>query len=454
MEASGGRVAWVLDGRATFWRHVRRDDKWVAQHCPKEVAAALVDAAVYQSFLPCAGIVHVPLLIDGKIITGNGYHAPTQLILAMTGPPPTIPKVLSKEVAEAALERLLQPFRGFLEQGGVSKTAMAAAILTAVLRPSMPTAPMILIDGNAPGCGKGKLARALSALGTGGLPSVVTEGHSAEEMEKRIASAVLQGVQAILLDNLQRKLASSTLESMLTEPIADIRGFGKLELLKVACRALVLCTANNAAIRVDLLRRSLPVRIVVASENPELRRFDFDPVEEALRNRHELLSAAFTVTLAWLQERELEANKPHRKPLGSFEEWADIVAGAVSWLTGKNPIDLIEERKERDGGVSDDRAVLQALYEWQAKVNGTGRVEPWYAKDAAEAVEADLWVAVLPRHKEGKPSGGEVGKWLGKKLDSVLGGKAVRSLPKDSTGVRRWLVEEVGAETRGGEEAE
>ena len=65
--------------------------------------------------------------------------------------------------------------------------------------------------------------------------------------------------------------------------------------------------------------------------------------------------------------------------------------------------------------------------------------------------KADLWVAVLPKHKEGKPSGSEVGKWLGNKLNSVLGGKAVRLFEKDRAGVRRWLVEKVTADTGGGE---
>ena len=50
---------------------------------------------------------------------------------------------------------------------------------------------------------------------------------------------MLQGAPVILLDNLQRQLASSTLESMLTEPVADIRAFGKLA--TCACCAARWC---------------------------------------------------------------------------------------------------------------------------------------------------------------------------------------------------------------------
>src|SRR3954449_2236461 len=77
------------------------------------------------------------------------------------------------------------------------------------------------------------------------------------------------------------------------------------------------------------------------------------------------LAAAFTVLLAWLQVRDREENRTHRKPLGSFEEWADLVAGAVSWLTGKNPVDLIEESKDQDAGAADERDLMQKLTAWQ-----------------------------------------------------------------------------------------
>jgi hypothetical protein len=261
--------------------------------------------------------------------------------------------------------------------------------------------------------GKGKLARVLSIIATGGLPAIVTEGHCDEETEKRISTAVIQGSPAILLDNLQRHLASSTLESMLTEEIADVRTFGKLSSIKTACRALVLLTANNASMRRDMLRRGFPVRLVVPDESPELRRFDFDPVEEAERDRHELLTAAFTIALAWLAVRDLDENKAHSKALGSFEKWADIVGGAVSWLTGTSPVDLIEEQKDQDQNSGDERAVILAL----AAKFGT---DEWTAATAAKELEADTWATVL-RFKGDKPTSRDVAYWLRSRKDRVFG---------------------------------
>jgi hypothetical protein len=136
----------------------------------------------------------------------------------MSGKLPPIPERPTKADAAAALDTLLRPFRGYLgdlageapESGRFQRLrcTIAAAALTAILRPSL--------DGNVPGAGKGKMGRALAAICAGRHPSIITEGHNDEETEKRIASAILGGSPAILLDNLQRLLAVSALESGLT----------------------------------------------------------------------------------------------------------------------------------------------------------------------------------------------------------------------------------------------
>jgi hypothetical protein len=70
----------------------------VPQHCPKEVAASIVEAAVYLDFSPCTGIVHVPRLADGKLVATAGYHEPTGLILDLHDRPPVIPALLVRRL--------------------------------------------------------------------------------------------------------------------------------------------------------------------------------------------------------------------------------------------------------------------------------------------------------------------------------------------------------------------
>jgi hypothetical protein len=48
------------------------------------------------------------------------------------------------------------------------------------------------------------------------------------------------------------------------------------------------------------MRRFVVARIIIDVERPELREFDFDPVEEAKKHRPDLVAAALTVVRAYL----------------------------------------------------------------------------------------------------------------------------------------------------------
>jgi putative DNA primase/helicase len=410
IDATSEMTSWHLDERFTFWKFDQRRSEWIAISCPCRVATRIVGAATELGFRPCSGFVRVPLFRNGDIVVTQGWDARTRLIVDVPIELPKVPDKPTKNDAIDALERLLRPFRAYLSDNSSLRPALAAAALTAVLRPSLPTAPVILIDGNVIGAGKGKVARALAVLATDGLPAIIAEGHNDEETEKRIATAVLQGASALLFDNLQRTVASSTLESMLTEGVATVRIFGKLADVTVECRALVLMTANNATLRRDMLRRTLPVRIIVPDEKPELRRFDFDPVDEARRDRAELLIAAFTVARAWHAVRDLPENSRIRaKTLGSFETWADLVAGATHWLTGANPIDAIEAKKGEDPAAMSERAIITSLFE--AFDGGS-----FTAAEAASKVDPATWREAI-NFKAERPDGRVVGNWLQRRRD-------------------------------------
>jgi hypothetical protein len=216
----------------------------------------------------------------------------------------------------------------------------------------------------------------------------------------------------------------------------------------VPFHAMVIVTANNAALRADLLRRVLPIRILVDTGTPEDRYFDFDPYLEAKRDRLQILASGLTVLRAWWNVRETEEGRRIRKKtLGSFEHWADLVAGAVDWLTGTNPITLIEERKAEDQGRAEERQVIDALWklfqtsEWTAK-EAVGRPAPAYQSEdnpiPATGLDPDIWRGVLDFKGE-RPTPKEVGKWLGQQKDKVFGDLRL-SRRLDNHKIAQWQV--------------
>ena len=282
-----------------------------------------------------------------------------------------MPKAPDRKAAQEALERLLRPFRGYLKDNAANRAALAAAALTAVLRPSLPTAPGILIDGNNPAVGKGKLARTLSALATGGLPAIVTEGHSDEETEKRIATAVLQGAPVILLDNLQRHARQ------LDAGKHAHRAGGRHPHLRQARQpagAVPGAGPADGQQRQPAAGHAAPDPVRFGSwsptRSPSCGASTSTRCEEAMRDRASCSRPPSPWCWHGCGSGTSPENKEHRKPLGSFEEWADLVAGAVSWLTGKNPIDLIEEQKDQSPQAADERRVIDALVEWQGRLEG------------------------------------------------------------------------------------
>ena len=260
---------------------------------------------------------------------------------------------------------------------------------------------------------------------------------------ERIASAILSGCQVILLDNLHNELASSTLESILTEGTATIRQFGKLGAdITVPFAGLVIVTANNAALRADMLRRMLPIRIVIDTDEPEKREFGFDPYLEAKRDRLQILAAAFTILRAWRNSGEKAT-----QTLGSFERWAELVAGAVQWLTGINPISLIEERKAEDPKRADERQVIAGLYALfreqkftskEAVGNPARRDFVDNSEIPATGLDPELWRVVL-EFKGDRPTPIAVGCWLREHKDKVFGDLRLTSQP-DRDKKAQWSV--------------
>ena len=396
---------------------------------PKGWSDQFVANAPELGLLHLDGIVKAPLfnIQTGQITTTPGYDRTSRLYVDFYGSLPTIQGAPSKTDCEDALRYLLRPFRGWLERFKVNGVALTGALLTAAIRPSFRTAPGIILDGNVPGCGKGLLGDCLGILSTGARPTTINEGSSAEELEKRIDTAILSGAPAIMLDNVQRPLGSSNLESSLTNPTPSIRIMRTQEAQNVPWRALVLITFNNGSIRADKLRRFIPVRIVSPDASPELIKFGFDPAEEVLRDRANLLAAAFTIL------RGRIANPGPTDTLGSFTEWADLVSGAVEWLMGRSVVSLIAERKAEDSGVTERQNLLIELQ----KLYPDHRT--FRAKDAAAKL-TDEWEAVL---SEGtKPTAKSVGSWLTRHLETNIGGLRIER-QKDRTGVYTWKVVEV-----------
>jgi hypothetical protein len=309
---------------------------------------------------PLNGIATTPLLSeDGSIRTACGYDAATGLwcervpdIGALVLPDPTPAQ------AKTALALIRAAFRTFCfadaemicgsdgvsvvdihRPPGFDESSFLCALLGAVCRPSLWLAPGSVFRAaphSGSGAGKGKLVRCICAVAYGCQPSAVTAGGGAEEMEKRVSAALLEGGPAVLFGNFNNiTLRSASLESALTERPAKVRQFRTLYLITLNALASVFVTGNGLLLAQDIVRRFIPTELDARMEDPERRKFSGDILDKVTRQRPELLAALLTI---WRYGRVADGLK-QGIALGSYERWCAWVRDPLLALGCRDPVE-------------------------------------------------------------------------------------------------------------------
>jgi hypothetical protein len=188
------------------------------------------------------------------------------------------------------------------------------------------------------------LAAAISITAFGVIPKAFTAGHDRHELEKRLASAMIEAEPVVFLDNENSSIfRSKTLASALTERAARMRKLGSSQMVLLNTTAFVVVTGNGLCIVEDLARRFLDCRLDAGCENPEQRHFKEGFLESIKESRAALLSDALTI---WRWGR---LNRPEPGlPIGSFEQWADCCRDPLSALGCCDLIKRIEAIKAKD----------------------------------------------------------------------------------------------------------
>ena len=245
---------------------------------------------------------------------------------------------------------------------GLDESAALAALLTAVCRPSLHLAPGLAVAApsySGSGSGKGLLVRALCAIAFGAPPVTITAGANAEELEKRIASALMDAAPAISLDNLNATaLRSATLESALTERPSFARVMGGNRIVALNATAFLAVTGNGLTLSGDTARRFLTVELDAGLEEPETRPFTNDLLEEVSAERATLLRDALTI---WRWGRQAGDTLPRGKALGSFGQWCRWCRDPLLALGCADPVDRIADAKLNDPR---RRAVAELFHAW------------------------------------------------------------------------------------------
>lgn len=355
--AGGLRIQKPDSRRAGHWREIDP---------PMDLVRAVLAWAPHGPYRKLHGVVRAPLLRrDGSLIETMGYDAATGLWVACDPAlAARIPRSPTRDDAEDAARMLAELVRSFPFVEEADLAVFLSAVLTAIQRPVLPSAPLHGFDSPAPGTGKSMLAGMVSAIAIGARTPALSVSPNEEETGKRIDGILLSGRQIALLDNIETPLGGDKLCSMLTEECISVRPLGGSGMVSVGVTTMFLATGNNLRFKGDLVRRGLVARLDAKTERPEQRQFDSVPVAETLSRRHELVAAALTILRAY-QAAGCPARLP---PLGSFEGWSRMVREPLVWAGCADPLATMERQRETDPVLADLTALMEA---WKVECGAT-----------------------------------------------------------------------------------
>jgi len=380
---------------AIYQRWSVRRNAWIDIDPPVQLVRMVLSRERRWAFPHVSGIITTPTLRpDGSLLAAPGYDPASELYLLPSLQLPPIAAHPTRQDALAGLEKLKYLFREFSFQdkhgSGLEKrlncSVAISALLTALLRGSLPTAPVYLVCASTPGTGKSYLVDVIAVVTTGQFCPVITTSRNAEETEKRIGSILLSGIPIVSLDNCIHDLGGELLCQLTERPVIRIRILGRSEMPPCECHTAVFATGNNIVFKGDMVRRGLVCNLEALDERPELREFEADALDIAAADRGPYVAAALTIVRAYIA-----AGSPKVCPsLGSYSAWSNMVRSPLVWLGEPDPVLSMEGLRNEDVELANIREFFSLWLEYGLDLD-TPYLTATIIEEATAAAPANYW---------------------------------------------------------------
>ena len=167
----------------------------------------------------------------------------------------------------------------------------------------------------------------------------------------------------MFFDNIKRPVNDGSLESILTNPVWGDRMLGSNTHVRMINQATWLFAGNNVQIGEEIGRRTVRIRMVAKTANPNQRREFVHPElrDWAQSQRAEIVSAALTLVQHWIAKgKPLYDNCP---TLGSYEKWSRIMHGILNVNDIPGFLGNLQEMLDLDKSDWDDiTALIQEIW--------------------------------------------------------------------------------------------
>lgn len=383
-----------------------------------------------------------PMSADGSICTDEGYNDKTEVYFS-GGVSVTIPCIPTKQDAQRAIAELLDVVIDFPFAGENHKAAWVGALLTPLTRfMHSGNFPLAVFQSNGPRIGKTRLAKIISFIVTGADCPFINSTDEDEEC-KRMLSLLKLGRSLALIDNVTGEYGNGSLNAILTSRLFEGRTLGHSKMREVSNDCFWMVSGNNIILAPDLSERSINIRLQCHDERPNLRTgWKHENIfQHVIDNRAHLLSAAMTILKAYVVAGSPKQNIPQ---FGSFEEWNNLVCGALVWAGMANPTSTREElEQEADVHRLTACGLVDGWLELQAEL---GKFDGMTAKEVRDALvdgkvkATEFRDALLERTRSKMITSAVIGRHLREIKDINYGGRALRCVEVNDKKGNRWAT--------------
>ncbi|MBI3528213.1 MAG: hypothetical protein HY067_09605 [Betaproteobacteria bacterium] len=409
--------------RADWVRFDKREQGFRKIVCPEIVARTYLSRGGNWHLPPLVATIEAPTIRpDGSILQAPGYDAATGLLFNSGNQDfPVIPHEPSAHQIKAALNAFAEMLSDFPFEEAHDYSVALSAILTALVRCRLRSAPLIASTAPVMASGKTLIMSLPSWIATGRAPAVVQHSQDPSEEQKLLLSVLMDGDPVVLIDNVERPINSDALCSILTAETFRGRPLGKTGTVSVPTCVLFLATGNNLVIAGDLTTRTLLVRLDPKTEHPERRSFTTDIHEHVVAHRAELVAAALTIMRGFLSSGVSPADLV--APWGRFEEWSNLVRAAIVWAGLPDPCKSLDRLELEDPARLEHSAVLTAWY----KVFNGDAAKVDQVIECCDLQNEELKVAVMAIASDhGSINGRRFGRWLARHENRIHDGLSFR----------------------------
>lgn len=408
---------------------------------PTKHIKVLFDAQVYSHLPPLIGLTRQPHLRDDDSICSNsGYDTQTGLFGVFDERDFKIPDNPSKEDAINACSELRQLLSEFEFADPVDEAAAISAMLTAVIRPSLPTAPAYHMQAHQLASGKSFLTSLICCFSSSTAPSAVGFPTNDEECQKLLLANLLESPAAIVFDNLTTDLIPyKSLCSALTEEFLTGRLLGVSKTATVSTRTLILSSGNNVGPIKDMARRCIAIHLDPKVDTPASKEYANDPVKMVRKSRERYVSLAITIIKAWIA-----AGKPISKcsALASYERWSELIRQPLLWLELPDPATRVFEQLN----VDPDRELLSRLIDaWDqhfsnkpTMIREAVELTVFMQNSAQELKEVFREIA----EERGEINRRRLGRWIARHKGQVVNGRRLEKVSTKNS-AEKWQVVQV-----------